>query len=107
MLDFVVTADQLGKPVNADLKLGLATAPILYAADEFPELWPLIDRKFSEDGDIRVALELALKSRGISRTRELAQKYVDLAVAAVSQLPPSTARDSLINLTYSVVNRSK
>lgn len=32
MLDFVVSADQLGKPSNADLKLGLATAPVLYAA---------------------------------------------------------------------------
>lgn len=52
MLDFVSTADQFGKPVNADLKLGLATAPVLYAARTYPELWPLIERKFSQQGDV-------------------------------------------------------
>jgi geranylgeranyl pyrophosphate synthase len=36
LLDFTVTADTFGKPVNADLSLGLATAPVLYAANEFP-----------------------------------------------------------------------
>jgi hexaprenyl-diphosphate synthase len=52
MLDFVVTADQMGKPVNADLKLGLATAPVLYASEEFPQLLPLIERRFTEPGDV-------------------------------------------------------
>jgi hexaprenyl-diphosphate synthase len=52
MLDFVVSADQLGKPANADLKLGLATAPVLYASEEFPELLPLIERQFKAEGDV-------------------------------------------------------
>lgn len=51
-LDFVVSAEQFGKPVNADLKLGLATAPVLYAAEMYPELWPLIERKFNHEGDV-------------------------------------------------------
>ena len=38
LLDFIVSADQLGKPAAADLKLGLATAPVLFAAEMFPEL---------------------------------------------------------------------
>ena len=32
-LDFTSTACELGKPVAADLSLGLATAPVLYAAE--------------------------------------------------------------------------
>lgn len=52
MLDFTVTAADLGKPAGADLKLGLATAPVLFAWEEFPELEPLIKRKFSEEGDV-------------------------------------------------------
>lgn len=32
LLDFVSTSAQLGKPAAADLRLGLATAPVLYAA---------------------------------------------------------------------------
>lgn len=31
-----------------DLRSGLATAPTLYAAEEFPELLPLIQRRFKE-----------------------------------------------------------
>lgn len=32
MLDFDATSKQLGKPAAADLHLGLATAPVLFAA---------------------------------------------------------------------------
>lgn len=52
MLDFTVTAADLGKPSGADLKLGLATAPVLFAWEEFPELGDLIKRKFSQEGDV-------------------------------------------------------
>jgi hypothetical protein len=53
MLDFTASAAELGKPGGgADLKLGLATAPALYAWDEFPQLGELIERKFSEEGDV-------------------------------------------------------
>ena len=42
---------RLGKPIGADLTLGLATGPVLFAAQQFPELWPMIERKFSFPGD--------------------------------------------------------
>ena len=32
MLDFISSEQMLGKPAAADLKLGLATAPVLFAA---------------------------------------------------------------------------
>jgi hexaprenyl-diphosphate synthase len=54
LLDFTVSAADLGKPAGADLKLGLATAPVLFAWEEFPELGPLIKRKFSEEGDVEM-----------------------------------------------------
>jgi geranylgeranyl pyrophosphate synthase len=53
MLDFVGTEESLGKPVANDLRLGIATAPVLYAAKQFPELEALILRKFSQEGDIQ------------------------------------------------------
>jgi Polyprenyl synthetase len=34
LLDFVATSAQLGKPAAADLRLGLATAPVLFAAQK-------------------------------------------------------------------------
>lgn len=34
LLDFVSSADAMGKPTAADLKLGLATAPVLFACEK-------------------------------------------------------------------------
>ncbi|KAL2912103.1 coq1 putative hexaprenyl diphosphate synthase [Polyrhizophydium stewartii] len=107
MLDFVVTADEFGKPVNADLKLGLATAPVLYAAQTFPELYPLMERKFCHDGDVEKALELVFKSDGIARTRALAEAYCTDAISAISTLPPSLAQTALIQLTQAILTRRK
>ena len=57
ILDFSSSTD-LGKPGSgADLRLGIATGPVLYAAEEYPELEPLIAREFKHDGDVeRVSL---------------------------------------------------
>jgi decaprenyl-diphosphate synthase subunit 1 len=40
----------MGKPTAADLRLGLATAPVLFAAQKHLELNPMIMRRFSEEG---------------------------------------------------------
>lgn len=53
MLDYTVTETELGKPAGADLELGLATAPLLFAWKTNPELGPLVGRKFREDGDVQ------------------------------------------------------
>ena len=34
MLDFKSSSVEMGKPTATDLQLGLATAPVLYAAEE-------------------------------------------------------------------------
>ena len=34
LLDFVSSTEALGKPAAADLKLGLATAPVLFACEK-------------------------------------------------------------------------
>lgn len=35
----------------SDMKQGLITAPVLFAAQEHPELIKIMKRQFSEDGD--------------------------------------------------------
>jgi geranylgeranyl pyrophosphate synthase len=52
MLDYTISGTELGKPAGADLELGLATAPLLFAWRSRPELGKLVGRKFSEDGDV-------------------------------------------------------
>ena len=56
MLDFAVSDASFGKPSGgADLRLGLATAPTLYAWEEFEEMGPLIERRFEGEGDVEMA----------------------------------------------------
>ncbi|DBA01916.1 TPA: hypothetical protein N0F65_005105 [Lagenidium giganteum] len=98
---------QSGKPLLADLKAGLATAPLLLAQEEFPTLKELALRKFARDGDIELASELVEKSTGIARTKALAIGQAELACRAAMQLAPSPERDALVRLAQLVVFRSK
>ena len=97
----------IGKAPLADLKSGLATAPTLFAAQEHPlELTALIGRKFEGPGDVEAALGLVTRSRGLQRTRELAQVHSEMAIDAVMQaLAPSPARAALVSLACRIVNR--
>lgn len=52
MLDYTINEAELGKPAGADLELGLATAPLLLAWKDIPELGTLVGRRFSEEGDV-------------------------------------------------------
>jgi hexaprenyl-diphosphate synthase len=57
MLDYTVSGAELGKPAGADLELGLATAPLLFAWKDNKELGTLVGRRFAEQGDVqRVSL---------------------------------------------------
>jgi len=52
MLDYTLTKAELGKPAGADLELGLATAPLLFAWENKAELGTLVGRKFAGHGDV-------------------------------------------------------
>jgi len=107
LLDFVGSSKQLGKPAAADLKLGLATAPVLFATAKFPELEPMISRRFSQPGDVEAAFRAVLESDGLERTRELAHKHCAEALNALKFVHESEYKSALIDLTQVVVNRMK
>ncbi|GFQ83897.1 decaprenyl-diphosphate synthase subunit 1 [Trichonephila clavata] len=67
-LDFMASQSELGKPTAADLRLGLATAPVLYASQRFPELKPMIARRFCKLGDVEKAYEAVHESDGLAHT---------------------------------------
>ena len=52
LLDYFGREDRIGKPVHNDLKQGLVTLPLLYAAEQFPQLREMMQRKFSLEGDV-------------------------------------------------------
>lgn len=107
LLDFVSSADQLGKPAAADLQLGLATAPVLFATKQFPELNDLINRRFSEPGDVEKAFNCAIQSGGLEETRKLARNHCNEAIDSLAHLNNSIYKSTLINLCDTVLNRLK
>lgn len=108
ILDFTAAASVLGKPALADMDLGLSTAPILYAAQEFPALRPLVMRRFKDKGDKQKALEFLYKSDiAMDKAKSLAMFHAQKAIDALLRLPQSEARDALVRLTNLVVTRKK
>ncbi|RFU33428.1 hypothetical protein B7463_g2909, partial [Scytalidium lignicola] len=107
MLDYTISEKELGKPAGADLELGLATAPLLFAWKQNKELGALVGRKFSRDGDVVRARELVHNSDGLEQTRALAQEYVDRAIDAVKAFPESEAKEGLIETATKTVKRRK
>ncbi|XP_035509307.1 decaprenyl-diphosphate synthase subunit 1 [Morone saxatilis] len=107
VLDFTSGASHLGKPTAADLKLGLATGPVLFACQQFPELHAMIMRRFSSKGDVDRAWQYVLQSDGVQQTNYLAQRYCQEAIRQISRLRPSAERDALIRLTEMVLTRDK
>ncbi|KAK9808792.1 hypothetical protein WJX72_003759 [[Myrmecia] bisecta] len=113
ILDFTSSASTLGKPALNDLKSGIATAPVLFAAEEFPELRPLILRKFKSSSDVQRAQQLVFRSQGIQRTRAMAADHAGMAAKSIQDMPPTDAlhalacRQALIDLTAKVLTRTK
>jgi all-trans-nonaprenyl-diphosphate synthase len=105
ILDFTTSTEILGKPAGSDLISGNITAPALYAMEEKPYLNTLIEREFSEVGDIEMALNLVKDSDGIWRSRELATYHAKLAGKQLDCLKPSAAKASLLELTDYVLSR--
>ncbi|KAK3904643.1 mitochondrial putative hexaprenyl pyrophosphate synthase [Staphylotrichum tortipilum] len=107
LLDYTRSEKELGKPAGADLELGLATAPLLFAWKTIPELGALVGRKFANDGDVARARDLVMQSDGIQQTRALAEDYAQKAIAAIDSFPASEAKDGLVEMAVKTLQRKK
>lgn len=105
ILDFTGASADLGKPAQADMQLGLATAPILFASEESKELRPLIMRRFKEHGDVQKAVELAAATNCVQKSYDLAEFHAAQAVEALSKLPPSDYSNALLKLLHIAISR--
>lgn len=107
ILDFTGASAQLGKPAQADMQLGLSTAPILFASEMVKELRPLIQRRFKEKGDIQTAVSLALQTPCVDQSYALADFHAQRAVEALNRLPQgSEAAKALLILLHTAIGRN-
>jgi all-trans-nonaprenyl-diphosphate synthase len=105
ILDFTGSDQQLGKPAASDLASGYLTAPALYALEERPALAGLIEREFSQEGDLEQALDLVRGCEAIPRARALAEGFAREAHSALEWLPTSDSRSALRALPEFVLSR--
>lgn len=107
ILDFTGASASLGKPAQADMELGLATAPILFASQTSKELRPLIERRFKEKGDIQKAVQLASSTNCVEQSYNLAEFHAQRAVEALNRLPESDFRKALFRVLHQALSRDK
>ncbi len=105
IFDFTASTEVLGKPTGSDLASGHLTAPVLYALQEEPYLEVLIEREFSESGDLQKALDIVKDSKGIEKSRELAASHACLAKESLKCLAPSDYTQTLNELTDYALSR--
>ena len=105
ILDFTSPTEVLGKPSGSDLISGNITAPALFAMEENPYIEVLIEREFSQEGDIEKALDFIHSSQGIPRSKELANQYGQSALKHLDCLASSPSKDVLIELVDYVLSR--
>jgi all-trans-nonaprenyl-diphosphate synthase len=72
---------------------------------ESPYLEVLIEREFSQEGDLEKALDFVYSSQGISRSKELANQYGQSALKHLDCLAPSPSKQVLIELVDYVLSR--
>jgi geranylgeranyl pyrophosphate synthase len=105
ILDFTGASATLGKPAQADMELGLATAPILYASEVEPALKPLITRKFKNDGDVVKAVSMAKETDCVAKSYKLAEFHAKRGLAALHRLPENENRQALEILMHKALAR--
>jgi all-trans-nonaprenyl-diphosphate synthase len=99
ILDFTGSTEVLGKPAGSDLASGNLTAPVLYAMEEKPYLQVLIEREFSEEGDLEEAIAIVKNGNGINRAKELAEVHTEQAKVSLAFLSASDSTKALRELT--------
>lgn len=108
VMDYLSTAEEMGKNVGDDLAEGKATLPLIHAMregnDEQRQLVRQAIRKGGLD-DLQPVLDIVRETGAIEYTQQKAQQEADTAINALNALPDSSFKDTLIQLANLAVKR--
>ena len=109
LLDYEGNSTELGKNVGDDLREGKPTLPLLLAMESAPEPDRALIRHAIEHGELQKLpdiLAIVRSTGALDATRAAAQAEADKARAVLAHLPPSRARDALLDLCARSIYRS-
>jgi octaprenyl-diphosphate synthase len=109
LLDYEGATTQLGKNVGDDLREGKPTLPLLIAMARASESERTLIRSAIEEGEVARLAEIVGIVRGtgaLEATRDAARAEAELARRSLAGLPPSAAREALLELCVRSVERS-
>lgn len=109
LLDYEGNSSELGKNVGDDLREGKPTLPLLLAMERASEDDRALIRHAIENGELAKlpeVLEIVKRTGALDATRAAAQAEADKARAALAHLPPSRAREALLDLCARSIHRS-
>ncbi len=109
VLDYSGNAADIGKNVGDDLREGKPTLPLIYLMRHGDEAQRQLVRSCIENGDEQHfdhILAAITSSGALEYTRHTAEKSAQQAAAAISSLPNSQFKDSLLKLCAFAVGRN-
>lgn len=104
-LDISGTEKELGKPKLADLKEGIATLPVLLAAQREAAVDAAVRRRFTDPGDQELCLKAVEKHGTVAEALQHADEHCRASIKSLEVLEPSAARDALEQALSMVLKR--
>jgi len=109
LLDYAVTAKEMGKNMGDDLADGKLTLPLIYAMQHGTEQQAQLIRTAIEQGrleDLQVILEIVETTNAFDYVLKAAQKQADLAKQALAIFPNNPHKQALVDLAQLAVDRT-
>ncbi len=110
VMDYLSTAEEMGKNVGDDLAEGKCTLPLIHAMREGTEEQRLLVRQAIRKGgldDLQPIMEIVKATGAIEYTQQKAQEEADKAIAALNTLTDSSFKGTLIQLADIAVKRKR
>lgn len=108
ILDYTSDAETLGKNIGDDLMEGKPTLPLISALQHTTgEQHAIVRRSIATGGveQLEQVIQIVQQSGALDYCRQRAEEETQAALAALSQLPESEARQALFNLTEMALHR--
>lgn len=110
IIDIASPSTDSGKTPGTDLREGVLTLPMIYAAEsgspDPDRLRELLGRPLTDDDEVAEALDLLRGSDGMRRARAALEDYVAQAMAELDALPAGPANEALRRLVRFTVERA-